>query len=197
VSAVQGTRLSPDDAKVNTKNSPFFPRDQDDAARGVVGLTFVLLYAGAATAAGTKSCGTVRIDKGEKARLTIGVGSPACSEVRMIAKDYDHPTERKAYCHPADHLCEYAVYPRGWRCGELFQGNFGCWLGGDVRGRGARASFTGTLVYKPTSRALRGPAKGAMYEEGDQGRAGPGKRPPAVGQVCRPVRLRGRHDLRL
>jgi hypothetical protein len=72
----------------------------------------------------------------------------------MIAKDYDHPKEAKGYCHPVDHLCEYGVYPRGWRCTGLFQGNFGCWLGGDVRGRGARASFGATLVYTPTSRLL-------------------------------------------
>jgi hypothetical protein len=114
-----------------------------------------VLHGRAATAARSKSCGTVRLDKDEKARLTISVGSPACSEVRMIAKNYNHPKERKAYCHPVNHLCEYAVYPQGWRCGGLFQGNFGCWLGGDVRGRGARASFTGTLLYTPNSRALR------------------------------------------
>ena len=117
-------------------------------------LAFGLLHAGDARSAATQSCGTVRIAKGEKARLTITSGSPSCKEVRMIAKDYDHPKEAKAYCHPVDHLCEYGVYPRGWRCTGLFQGNYGCWLGGDVRGRGARASFGATLIYTATSRTL-------------------------------------------
>lgn len=93
------------------------------------------------------SCGSVPVQHDARARLTITKGSPSCNEVRAIAKQYGHPREVRSYCHPSVHICEYGVYPKGWRCTGLFQGTFGCWLGGDARGRGARASFSGKLVY--------------------------------------------------
>jgi hypothetical protein len=114
-----------------------------------------VLHARAATATRSKSCGTVRIDKEEKARLTISVGSPACSEMRMIAKDYNHPRNAKPTVTPSTTSVNTPSTLKAGAVGGFFQGNFGCWLGGDVRGRGARASFTGTLTYTPNWRALR------------------------------------------
>jgi hypothetical protein len=88
-----------------------------------------------------RSCGAVSVPDAGRYKLTIIKGSPSCRAVRRVAKEWPHPLKVAASCHPVAHECEYGVYRGGWRCTGLFQGNFGCWLGGDSKGQNSRASF--------------------------------------------------------
>lgn len=100
-----------------------------------------------APAAATGSCGTVRTQDQASYRLEVTKGSPSCKEVRRVVKRYGHPISVHYNCANHSHLCMYGIYPGGWRCTGLFQGEFGCWLGGNNRGDNAEAMFSGVLVY--------------------------------------------------
>jgi hypothetical protein len=108
-------------------------------------LAWIGLSAAPASAAG--SCGSVRTKDQVSYRLKITAGSPGCESVRRVAKRYGHPDSVHYNCANHSHGCMYGVYPRGWRCTGLFQGTFGCWLGGNDRGENAEAAFSGALVY--------------------------------------------------
>jgi hypothetical protein len=112
-----------------------------------VALAVALATGGKSSAAVSRSCGTVSESAHVTWRVTITKGSPSCSTVRAIAKRYGHPKAVRFYCPQKNHICEYRVYPEGWRCTGQFQGGYGCWLGGDARGKNARASFSGVWVY--------------------------------------------------
>jgi hypothetical protein len=109
--------------------------------------SLALLAAVSPSAASASGCGTVTTVDHVKYRVTSTKGSPSCSVVRGVVKEYGHPKAVRSTCHPASHLCMYGVYANGWRCTGLFQGNFGCWLGGDAKGNNARQSFSAKNVY--------------------------------------------------
>jgi hypothetical protein len=92
------------------------------------------------------SCGTVPVDHGDAVKVSGLKGQASCSSARSIAKTYGHPKAVKTSCHPSGRECEYGVYAEAWRCTGIFQGGFYCWLGGDAKGRGARASFYGLII---------------------------------------------------
>ena len=102
----------------------------------------------AAVAVSGRSCGTVTTQSSVKYRLKITKGSPSCKSVRQIAKRYGHPKSKhpRFYCGKEAYECEYSIYPRGWRCGGLFQGSFLCWHGAN-NPRRAGQEFAGTNVY--------------------------------------------------
>jgi hypothetical protein len=112
----------------------------------VVALTVSGLIAGAASAGirlkrDGRSCGSVAVERNMTYDLEVIKGSPSCSTVRRIAKRYGHPISKKPKydCGTKAYECEYSVYPEGWRCGGLFQGNFQCWHGSDSPARAPEA----------------------------------------------------------
>ncbi len=108
-----------------------------------------LMLAGVSSAAQPRPCGIVSgsgVNSKSKWRVTITKGSPSCRAVRAIAREYGNPKSVRYSCPEKSHLCTYGVYTEGWRCTGLFQGNFGCWRGGDAKGRNARESFRGASV---------------------------------------------------
>jgi hypothetical protein len=109
------------------------------------------LAAGGASAAGSGSCGTVDLGHGNAVRVSALKGQVSCATARSVSASYECPKAVRSCCHPSAHACEYGVYAEGWRCTGLFQGYFGCWLGGDVKGKGSRASFSGNIVSAGTS----------------------------------------------
>jgi hypothetical protein len=116
-------------------------------------LVVLVVAPGGASAGGSRSCRTVSIGHGNAVSVSALKGRVSCATARSIAGSYDHPKALRSSCHPSAHACEYGVYAEGWRCTGLFQGNFGCWLGGDAKGRGARASFAGMIVSDGSSGA--------------------------------------------
>ncbi len=108
-----------------------------------------LMIASESSAAQSQPCGIVSgsgANSKSKWRVTITKGSPSCHSVRAIAREYGNPKSVHYSCPERSHLCAYGVYTKGWRCTGLFQGTFGCWHGGDAKGRNARESFRGALV---------------------------------------------------
>lgn len=109
-----------------------------------------LMIAGESSAAQSRHCGIVSgsgANSKSKWRVTITKGSPSCRAVRAIAREYGNPKSVHYSCPEKTHICAYGVYAKGWRCTGLFQGTFGCWHGGDAKGRNASEKFRGTLVY--------------------------------------------------
>ncbi len=82
-----------------------------------------------------------------KYQLTIKKGSPSCATLRGVVKEYGDPKAVRYSCAQRVHICMYGVYADGWRCTGLFQGTFGCWLGGNAKGKNPRQSFSATPVY--------------------------------------------------
>ncbi len=111
-----------------------------------VGLATMAVGLPGAEATPTRSCGTVKAS-GSEYGLTITKGSPGCKQVRAVGKNYGHPKSTHYSCPERSHICAYGVYQGGWRCTGLFQGTYGCWLGGNAKGRHASASFQGALTY--------------------------------------------------
>jgi hypothetical protein len=90
----------------------------------VVGAVVVgLATGGKASAAVNRSCGTVSESAHVKWRVTITKGSPSCEAVRAIARRYGHPKAVHYNCPQKSHVCQYGVFPEGWRCTGLFQGD--------------------------------------------------------------------------
>jgi hypothetical protein len=87
----------------------------------------------------------VPLDHGEAVKIDDLKGQASCSSARSIAKTYGHPKAVKNSC-PSGRECEYGVCADGWRCTGLFHWGFYCWLGGDAKGRGDKASFCGAIV---------------------------------------------------
>lgn len=104
------------------------------------------------------SCGSVVVQGSVPYKLSVYRGSPSCGTVRRIARKYGHPTSKKPrfYCANKGYECEYSIYPDGWRCGGLFQGNFQCWHGANSPLR-ANEVFYGTqdLSARPLIRRPR------------------------------------------
>lgn len=88
-----------------------------------------------------RSCGSVVVQRSSSYELSVVKGSPPCSTVRRIARNYGHPTSKKPrfYCARKIYGCEYSTYQYGWRCGGLFQGTFQCWHGADSPARASEA----------------------------------------------------------
>jgi hypothetical protein len=117
------------------------------ALGAAAGLILALTGLTATPASAARSCGVVATRDQVSYRVEITTGSPSCGAVRRVVRRYGHPTAVRYNCANHSHLCMYGVYPRGWRCTGLFQGNFACWLGGNNRGENAQAAFSGALVY--------------------------------------------------
>lgn len=99
--------------------------------------------------AADRACGTVSgtgVNRSATWRVIVTSGSTTCQTARGIARKYGNPNSTGYNCASHAHVCFYAAYGNGWRCTGLFQGTFGCWLGGDTRGHGSRATFTGLLL---------------------------------------------------
>jgi hypothetical protein len=105
-----------------------------------------------------RSCGSVVVQGTITYKLTVEKGSPSCATVRKIAKKYGHPISKKPrfYCGHQAYECEYSIYPEGWRCGGLFQGNWQCWHGANSPAR-AEEVFDGSedLSARPLMRKAR------------------------------------------